>query len=403
MAQCGNCGKEMKEDAIFCEHCGSAALLVTANDATGKAPDFYSSPPVEEDSDTQEIVAHDEKLPAKKRSLTPLIVVLCVLLVVALVAVGLLLKNKAPASFVQGSTAQTTQEWTPFTTTTPMAAVLAYPAGINESLLRVDDGAGLLSKATAKDLGAQAKAMAQQYHMDIVIVTRRGLGGKSPMEYADDHFDYGGYGWREEETNDITTGSGILLLLNMVGPGNNDIWISTKGEGMSVFNDGVLDYLIEAIKPELINGNYAAAMKHFLDEAQGYLENDPILAQGKALYESGNYAQALIALDQAIEARPDSGTAYSYRGLTQFSLGSYQAAITDFTQAMRYIGENTELMTLRGTAFYMQALYLEAIGDLTRAIEINPGNVNAYTYRAMAYEATGRMDLASADRARVGQ
>jgi len=129
---------------------------------------------------------------------------------------------------------------------------------------------------------------------------------------------------------------------------------------------------------------------------------DPLLAQGRDYYNSQNYPAALNALNQAIAIDPASGAAYTYRGLTQFATGNYQASIQDFTQAMMRMGESAELVTLRGTSFYMQALYPEAIGDLTRAIELNPGNANAYTYRAMAYEATGRMDLAAADRARIG-
>ena len=130
---------------------------------------------------------------------------------------------------------------------------------------------------------------------------------------------------------------------------------------------------------------------------------DPVFVQGKVFYENGNYAAALHSLNQAVMNHPDSGAAYTYRGLTQFSLGSYQASIQDFTHAMIRMGESAELRTLRGTAYYMEKLYPEAIGDLTRSIEMSPGNVNAYTYRALAYEATGRMDWAQADRARIGQ
>ena len=130
---------------------------------------------------------------------------------------------------------------------------------------------------------------------------------------------------------------------------------------------------------------------------------DPYFAQGKRFYDSGNYAQAIVALNQSIAANPDSGAAYTYRGLSQFSMGSYQAATQDFYQAMVRMGESAELYTLRGTSYYMLGQYTEAIGDLTKGIELNPGSVNAYTYRALAYEATGRMDLAAADRARIGQ
>ncbi|MDR2686165.1 MAG: tetratricopeptide repeat protein [Oscillospiraceae bacterium] len=131
-------------------------------------------------------------------------------------------------------------------------------------------------------------------------------------------------------------------------------------------------------------------------------EDDPTLAQGKDYYKNQNYALALASLNRAIAANPDSGEAYTYRGLTQFAQQKYQEAIADFTQAMRRMEPNAELTLMRGTAHYLLALYPEAIGDLTRAIELSPGSVKAYEYRALAYEASGRMDLAQADRARIG-
>ena len=149
------------------------------------------------------------------------------------------------------------------------ALAAKYPAGIDESLPRIDDGARLLTDAASSALDARARALSAQYEMDIVIVTRRGLGGKTPMEYADDTFDYGGYGWREEATDDIKTGGGIILLLDMQ---ERDIWISTKGEGMNVFPDSRVNRLIEAIKPELGSGQYRAAFSRFLDDVESRLE-----------------------------------------------------------------------------------------------------------------------------------
>jgi len=167
---------------------------------------------------------------------------------------------------------------------------LAYPAGIDESLPRVDDGAKLLMEVPAEALDARAREMALEYQMDIVIVTRRGIDGKTPEAFSDDYFDYGGYGWREEETDDITTGSGILLLIEMQ---ERDVWISTKGEGMSVFRDGVWEEIITAIKPELGNGQYRAAFSRFLDEVESrlvaYAEGSGVYADKDAPYNQGHY------------------------------------------------------------------------------------------------------------------
>jgi len=149
------------------------------------------------------------------------------------------------------------------------ALAATYPAGIDESLPRVVDGARLLMSVPAEALDARARELSEQYKMDLVIVTRRGLGGKTPMEYADDFFDYEGYGWREEATDDIKTGSGMLLLVEM---NERDIHISTKGLGMTVFHDSRVNRIIEAITPELGSGQYRAAFSRFLDEAEKYLE-----------------------------------------------------------------------------------------------------------------------------------
>ena len=128
-------------------------------------------------------------------------------------------------------------------------------------------------------------------------------------------------------------------------------------------------------------------------------QDDPALAQGIEYYSSQNYAMALGSLNQAIATNPESGTAYTFRGLTQFAMMNYREAIQDFTQAMRRGGESADIVTLRGTAYHMLGLYPEAIGDLTRAIELNPGGSKAYEQRAQVYDATGRADLAAADRA----
>jgi len=144
-----------------------------------------------------------------------------------------------------------------------------YPAGIDESLPRMVDGASLLMSVPVEALNARAREMALEYHMDVVIVTRRGLGGKTPMDYADDFFDYEGYGWREQATDDITTGSGVMLLLDMQ---ERDVWISTKGAGLSVFPKSRVDRIIDAITPELGSAQYRAAFSRFLDEAEKYLE-----------------------------------------------------------------------------------------------------------------------------------
>jgi len=134
---------------------------------------------------------------------------------------------------------------------------------------------------------------------------------------------------------------------------------------------------------------------------------DPALLQGKTMYENGDHAGAIASLDVVLASNPESGEAYTLRGFSYFSQANYENAVTDLTKSLRYsagpIEDSANIITMRGIAYYFLARYPEAIGDLTRALELNPGNTNAYTYRALCYDSTGRMDLAAADRARIGQ
>ena len=160
---------------------------------------------------------------------------------------------------------------------------LAYPAGIDESLPRVVDDAGLLDEAEIAALDSYAREIIAQHEMDLVIVTQSGIGGQDPIDFADDYFDYMGYGWREEESEDTTEGSGLILLLNMVGPGNNDAVAATKGEGMLVFREGIWEAMVDAVAPELIDQEYYAALEHFLREAESYLLD---YVNGAGVYEN---------------------------------------------------------------------------------------------------------------------
>ncbi|MDR1560450.1 MAG: TPM domain-containing protein, partial [Clostridiales bacterium] len=62
---------------------------------------------------------------------------------------------------------------------------------INE---RVYDGAGLLSAEQIGELKSAINNIIDEYNFDVVIVTVNSLDGKTPEAYADDYFDYNGFG-----------------------------------------------------------------------------------------------------------------------------------------------------------------------------------------------------------------
>lgn len=157
-----------------------------------------------------------------------------------------------------------------------MIVVCFFALGINahaEKQLIVDD-ADLLSVAQEQILQANLTKISNEYQMDIVIVTNNSLDGKSAQEYADDYFDYNGYG--QGGGND-----GILLLVSME---YRDWAISTCGKGIEVFTDAGLNHLEDQFLPDLSNGNYYEAFDAFAYSCEDFLQQ----AENGKPYDNGN-------------------------------------------------------------------------------------------------------------------
>ena len=127
---------------------------------------------------------------------------------------------------------------------------------------RLVDGAGLLSDEEEQLLTQKLDEVSERQKFDVVIVTASTLNGKSPMEYADDYYDYNGYGFGAN--ND-----GALLLVSME---DRDWWISTTGFGITAMTDFGIEKLGEnLIKNGLSDGDYYQAFKSFASDCDSYV------------------------------------------------------------------------------------------------------------------------------------
>ena len=136
---------------------------------------------------------------------------------------------------------------------------------------------------------------------DIVVVTVYSLGGKSAESFADDYFDYNGYGQG-------TAKSGILLLHS---PEYRDWWIYRNGFCISAFTDDGLDYIGEHITPYLADGEYYSAYAEFAGLCDKFLTQ----AKTDRPYDRDNLpAEPLLALDTGFAGRrADNRAAYCRR------------------------------------------------------------------------------------------
>ena len=118
------------------------------------------------------------------------------------------------------------------------------------------DGADLLSAEDFAALESKLNEISDRRSLDIVVLTVDSLGGKSAMEYADDYFDYNGYG--RNETKD-----GILFLVCM---GQRKWWMSTTGMGITYYDDAELEHLEDLTLSKLSSGRYYEAFTAYAEE-----------------------------------------------------------------------------------------------------------------------------------------
>ena len=143
-----------------------------------------------------------------------------------------------------------------------LLALITFILPVSAASPRLVDEAGLLAGSECTAIEKQLDELSTQYGLDVVIVTTDSTGSSTPMEYADDYFDYNDY-----------APDGVLLLVSME---EGDWWISTTGYGITAFTDAGIAFIGDQIVPYLSDGEYAKAFTAFADLC------DQFLSQAKA-------------------------------------------------------------------------------------------------------------------------
>ena len=124
------------------------------------------------------------------------------------------------------------------------------------------DEAGLLSEEERSTLINKLEEISQRQKNEVAVVTVNSLEGKTAEAYADDYYDYNGYGYGEND-------DGLLLLVSM---GEREWAVTTYGYCHTVaFTDAGLDYISSEFRRKLSSGEYAKAFDCFADLCDDFL------------------------------------------------------------------------------------------------------------------------------------
>ncbi len=136
-----------------------------------------------------------------------------------------------------------------------MLCVLSVmPCFAQSDLPRLVDDSGVLSVEEESELLARLDSVSETHQFDLVVVIVDDFAGMSAMDYADDFFDYNGYGYG-------TGRDGSLLLIGV----NEDYrWISTSGFGITAFTDAGISYIGNEIVYDIQSGFYYDAIDSYI-------------------------------------------------------------------------------------------------------------------------------------------
>ncbi len=102
--------------------------------------------------------------------------------------------------------------------------------------------------------------IATTHKLDVVIVITDDTEGKSSMEYADDYYDYNGFGLDDEF-------SGLLMLINM---DEREVWFSTTGKAIRIFTDFRISSMVNSSIGYLGDADFYGACEDFLSDVNFY-------------------------------------------------------------------------------------------------------------------------------------
>ena len=157
---------------------------------------------------------------------------------------------------------------------------------------RLVDDADLLSSGEEKKLLAQLDQISTEQECDVVIVTVNSLKGKSPRNYADDFYDYNGYGFGENR-------DGVLLLLSME---NRDWWMTTTGFGITALTDSIQKRISKQFLPKFGDEKYAQGFEIFANSCEKYISK----ARAASIETSEPESQVESQTESAVVSQPDN-------------------------------------------------------------------------------------------------
>lgn len=134
----------------------------------------------------------------------------------------------------------------------------------------VIDEAGILNSGVIARLNSYLENVSAKSKSETVIVIVSDTNGKTPEAYADDYFDYNGFGFGDERE-----GSLLLFVTGDGTEGSRHVHISTSGKNTiaAITDSRIKDLLDAVIDGGLRNGDYEAGFNAYIKKLARFFYN----------------------------------------------------------------------------------------------------------------------------------
>ncbi len=139
---------------------------------------------------------------------------------------------------------------------------------------RLVDDCDVLDTSQESELLTRLNGISETHQFDLVVVIVDNFAGNTAKNYADDYFDYNGYGYGDNR-------DGSLLL---IGVNEGQRWISTSGFGITAFTDAGIGYIGSKVLPDIESGNYYDAIDEYITLCEEFI----VQAENGKPYDTGN-------------------------------------------------------------------------------------------------------------------
>ncbi len=132
----------------------------------------------------------------------------------------------------------------------------AYEYAEGDRTALVNDFADLIPDYDEEVLNDKLEQISETYQCEVALLTVNSTDGYDITAFADDYYDYNGFGWGEND-------DGIMLVVDM---GYREFAITTHGTAIDIFTDYNLTQLENAFVPYLSQGSYTSAFVSYYEK-----------------------------------------------------------------------------------------------------------------------------------------